>query len=340
MTSPKGNQRLRGVSEAPPTIELMARVYRQGTPSNQHGTRFVRAQFTNARASWIASLPCPVKLADGQAIWAQAQERAHPAGNRLLVKRWAPLTPELEHRHAIDLLPGAVCPVPFSVERLVELIGQLSIAPLISFLADVLCNPAYRDRYLTAPASRHAHHNWPGGLMEHSLEVARWVASFRVVPDTEREIGTAAALVHDIGKIRTHGGDTAPGDRIGLLRHDALTLEMLSPALARLEARWPDGALAIRLLLAAESERRSFVDRVEQRVGLVLRFADAYRRIATGTGGLFLRMANGAAWRGSDNSGSGDPVSRRKRGPDGLPSPTAPTEIEILRVGPLQTRPI
>jgi 3'-5' exoribonuclease len=256
------------------------------------------------------------------------------------VKRWAPLTPELEHRHALDLLPGAVCPVPFSVERLVKLIGQLSIAPLISFLTDVLCNPAYRDRYLTAPASRHAHHNWPGGLIEHSVEVARWVASFRAVPDTEREIGTAAALVHDIGKIRTLGRNAAPGDRIGLLRHEAPTLEMLSPALARLEARWPDGALAIRLLLAAESERRSFVDRVEQRVGLVLRFADAYsahrdknRRafLADGKRCGLARFRQQRFWR---------PSLPKKTGPRWAPSPTAPTETEILRIGPMRTRSI
>lgn len=262
-------------------IELAARVYREGIEQID-GTPHVRAQLTHAKGCWLGFLPAKsdnaaATLAEGQAIRLEARFFKHTVADMALrVERWEPLSAADEKAIGIDLLPSARCPYPFLVEMLAEMLDRLTIPSLREFVTTVLCNPEVRDRFLTAPASVEAHHNRPGGLIEHSMHVGRIVASMPALSDTERELGVVAALVHDIGKLRTYD---AAGDRSDLgvvINHDALTLEMLAAPLQVLEERWPDGALSLRHLLVVDPERKSFTDRIEQRVGLVLRFADQW----------------------------------------------------------------
>lgn len=265
----------------PPTdpwfVRDAARIYRQGTRTLPSGRQFIVAALTNARALWTAHLPdteSARSTARGEAIEFEARFEEIGACRALVVSRFSPMTGAEEHARRLELLPSALCPKPFSVDLLVKLINHLTIPPLADFLTDVLCDPANRDPFLTLPASFNAHHNWPGGLLEHSVEVARWVAKFRSIPDVERELGVAAALVHDIAKTRTHQRRADPLGQ--LLQHDALTLEILAPALRRLDARWKDGAIALRFLLAKAQRRVHFTSGVELQVSLLFDFADQF----------------------------------------------------------------
>jgi hypothetical protein len=67
-----------------------------------------------------------------------------------------------------------------------------------------------------------------------------------------------AALLHDIGKIRTLRPNLRLTDEGFLLQHDDLTLEVLAPSLRELDASWPTGASDLRYLwsfLKAKRER-------------------------------------------------------------------------------------
>jgi putative nucleotidyltransferase with HDIG domain len=270
-----------GMDSAGELITLVARVYRDGR-ERVDGTTFVRARLTHSRGCWTGFFPAPTevaaaRIAPGQAIGLDARYLKHKfAQGGLRIERWEPLSLPAEQALGIDLLPSALCPYPFLVEMLAEMIDRLRIPALRDFLTRVLCDPKLRDGFLTAPASAAAHHNRPGGLIQHSMQVARLVASMAALSDKERELGVAAALVHDIGKLRIYGHADNHSHLGAMLHHDALTLEMLANPLLELERRWPDGALALRHLLAAAPERKSFSDRIEQRVGLVLRFADQW----------------------------------------------------------------
>lgn len=82
-------------------------------------------------------------------------------------------------------------------------------------LIDSLC-PPLRDVVLAAlepemerfsrwPAAEEIHHAWLGGLLEHSLEVARLCeAIVQIVPGPNRDIVVAGALLHDVGKLDTY----------------------------------------------------------------------------------------------------------------------------------------
>ena len=160
-------------------------------------------------------------------------------------------------------------------ERLERYLRTSPVEPLRVFLAHAFADPRFRKAFLTRPASRAHHHAWPGGLCEHSLEVAAIAESVLVHESSEmRCLARVAGLVHDVSKVRTLNGE-GHATRLGwVLRHEALTLEILASALAHLESLWPDGATGLRYLLTwnrSEAGRRPLLP-----AALALEFADHY----------------------------------------------------------------
>lgn len=100
-----------------------------------------------------------------------------------------------------SLLPQCLCPIPGVLRRTTRLIDSLDSAALRGFLADALLQQEVLHGFWTSPASRRDHHAHPGGLAEHSLDVATMVATAAGLPDEDRELGIAFALLHDIGKV-------------------------------------------------------------------------------------------------------------------------------------------
>ena len=69
-------------------------------------------------------------------------------------------------------------------------------------------NGIYREKFLTAPAAKKMHHAYPGGLVEHSLEIADFcISDYSVLQKNytydllNLDLLIAASLLHDLGKI-------------------------------------------------------------------------------------------------------------------------------------------
>ncbi len=138
-------------------------------------------------------------------------------------------------------LPRDICPASEVMDRLSTLISQISIDPLLQFLQDVLRNEALVSDLLTCPASLGFHHNYAGGLIEHSIECAESIANEPNLSDEERQLGIVAALFHDIGKTRFFSGKlTFKG--VSPNNHDSFTLYLLAQQIQQLETVWQDGA--------------------------------------------------------------------------------------------------
>jgi 3'-5' exoribonuclease len=64
------------------------------------------------------------------------------------------------------------------------------------------------ERFLQAPAAKHYHQAYAGGLLEHTLSVAQAVsAAANFFPGIDREIAVTGALLHDIGKTEAYNDD-------------------------------------------------------------------------------------------------------------------------------------
>lgn len=61
----------------------------------------------------------------------------------------------------------------------------------------------FRALFIKTPASRNRHQNWVGGLLEHTLNVAKIVEFvYCIYPSMDRDLLITSALLHDIGKAR------------------------------------------------------------------------------------------------------------------------------------------
>lgn len=122
-------------------------------------------------------------------------------------------------------------------------------APLRDFVYHILGKPDIGCAFFSLPASLKHHHCFAGGLARHSLEVAQSVyAVGTCFAEHERWLAAVAGLLHDLGKVRcfhTNGRRTEMGY---VVSHELLGIELLAPALTRLESNWPDGANALRYL--------------------------------------------------------------------------------------------
>jgi len=153
--------------------------------------------------------------------------------------------------HALDFLPPDTCPVPGVLSRAKELIAGIAAVPLRNFVRAVLADRHVHSHFWTMGASHRHHHARAGGLAQHSVEVAEDMASQGQLTATEHDLGVAAGLLHDIGKVWSYTRDmflSAEGLAMG---HELTGLCRLEPHVRDLEHHWPDGAFAMRVLLSA-----------------------------------------------------------------------------------------
>jgi len=101
-----------------------------------------------------------------------------------------------------------------------------------------------REAVRKFPAAIQYHHAYLGGLLEHTLEVARGVARFcDDFPDLNRGLAIAGAILHDIGKVRELENPIAPHHSLSgqLIGHLLLGRDMVREAAEKLT--WPDPRL-------------------------------------------------------------------------------------------------
>lgn len=133
------------------------------------------------------------------------------------------------------------------VLNFITMVDSLKINQLKDLIYHVFADEDFAKTYLTGKSSRGFHHNEPGGLLRHSLQVADIVAQHRSrVPDYHLEIGIVAALLHDIAKVRMWYNRPATEVSAPILSHDIMTTEMIATPLKALEAEWKDGAALLR----------------------------------------------------------------------------------------------
>ncbi len=85
---------------------------------------------------------------------------------------------------------------------LMKMVDSISDSELRDFLRVIF--RSLRDDLLMAPAAVKHHHAYIGGLLEHSLNVAKMVEFVSKTYGVNRDMAVAGALLHDIGKIKEY----------------------------------------------------------------------------------------------------------------------------------------
>lgn len=179
---------------------------------------------------------CLDELAHGVFINVEAEIKNYGKQRYVNITKLMPIKfSDVDKSFALNNLPSHNTPKPEYLVRLKQVIGKIENCSLIHFLADVLVPVEVCIPFTQVPASLNYHHNKPGGLLEHTVEVAEIVANLPLKTQVEIDLAITGAILHDIGKIKSIDGRMRRTDTGKWVDHGALTLEICSSGLATLD---------------------------------------------------------------------------------------------------------
>ena len=136
-----------------------------------------------------------------------------------------------------DFLPETDRDINLMVGELKALVASLADPDLKRLLNAFFEDPELLAQFRVAPAAKGMHHVYLGGLLEHSLAVAKLVdAMTPLYEGLNRDLLIAGALLHDVGKVRemTYLRAFDYSDEGKLIGHITIGVEMLQERLSLL----------------------------------------------------------------------------------------------------------
>jgi len=128
--------------------------------------------------------------------------------------------------------------IPKAQNRLRELLRSIT-DPSLRNLADCFSiDDAFIDLFSKTPAGVKLHHAYPGGLLEHSLQMMETATRIAdLYPVLNRDLLLMGAFLHDIGKTKelAFGNEMYYTDQGQLLGHPFLGIEILNEKIAKAE---------------------------------------------------------------------------------------------------------
>jgi 3'-5' exoribonuclease len=136
-----------------------------------------------------------------------------------------------------EFLPAAYRSVAELEGFLEHLVSEIHDQPLREVVAGLVIAGPHAQEFRRAPCTRAGHHAYLGGLIEHTVAVGTLVLeTCQLHPRLNSDLLMAAALVHDIGKVRefTYGAEFGVSAEGRMLGHLAIGAELVSGAAQRL----------------------------------------------------------------------------------------------------------
>jgi len=171
---------------------------------------------------------------------------------QLIISEIAKCAPEQVKRE--DFLPQAERSSDEMLEELVAVCKSVRDPGVRKLLAAFFADAEFAARFKLCPGARMIHHAYLGGLIEHTLSVARICDNVcGIYPQLNRDLLIAGALLHDIGKVREYSWDasieiTDEGELIG---HIADGYHMVMEAMAEISELTPEMRLRVGHLVVA-----------------------------------------------------------------------------------------
>lgn len=171
----------------------------------------------------------PAKVRASVIEW---QDRPH-----LNIIKIRPVTPE-DQIYAEDLMPkSSVDPKKF-YDELLQICDDMANPYLQQLVRTIYQDPSRKIALLQAPGGKLWHHNYEGGLLEHTWQMVRIVQAItELYPNTFKDLLLAGALLHDVGKIYEyeHSGYIDYSDVGRLHGHIAIGYHLVASEIEKIE---------------------------------------------------------------------------------------------------------
>jgi len=186
----------------------------------------------------------------GDIVFLQARAVSYKNATQLSVLNIRPA--QEEEIEIADYLEASSGDIEAMFRELGIFVDKVKSPSLRALLKAFFDDQAIREGFKRAPAAKAFHHNYIGGLLEHTLSVVRLVdMAADHYGQVDRDILITGAILHDIGKIQELSFErlleyTDSGRLIG---HIVMGVEMLDKKISGLEDFPEDQALALRHIL-------------------------------------------------------------------------------------------
>ena len=212
--------------------------YARGTVRDQSGTvNFICFDARVANILKEMANPCRVKI---QGV-VQPDKYGPVGAVQIIVENIEDVSDTENIDHLYPVSPKS----PATYEALLRgLIEQLSRPYLRALAEEVFSGPFYA-RFIQVPAAVKYHHAYLGGLLEHTVDVAKMAAAMAKQADgADVEMVILGALLHDIGKVEEIDVRVGfePSSRGRLIGHLAAGAAIVEKTLSRIEGFPPDAA--------------------------------------------------------------------------------------------------
>lgn len=228
---------------------------------------------------WNDALAIAATLRPGLYIGVQARVEYFNGTLQLCLDELQPLRVQLEDLELF--LPRSRRSDADMAAELDGFIGSVADPAFRALLLRVLGAESEVGRaFRLAPAAKHNHHAFLGGLLEHTLSVAGACSALAAHygAGIDRDLLLTAALLHDVGKVREIGARAGfpYTDEGKLLGHILLGLQMVHDAAADVPGLDPVRLLLLQHLIAAHQGRYEWQSPREPMVleALLLHYAD------------------------------------------------------------------
>lgn len=181
---------------------------------------------------------------------------------------------DLENLGSTLSLPRQLSADPTWLERLIHIRQSLKSPTLSKFVDTVFADNDIGLAFLQVAGSSKYHHNHPGGLLAHSVEVAEIAAEQYYSSQDLRDIAVVAALFHDVGKVRTLAVNQTTTILGKVVSHDSLTLEICALALKDLDRTWPEASYTMRHVWTSATPGAKYGFEQNCTIANIVKFAD------------------------------------------------------------------
>jgi len=147
------------------------------------------------------------------------------------------------------------------MQALRKILGEIRDVHLKSLVDQFLADRKFISQFKKAPAAKHFHHSYLGGLLEHTLSVCQMAKRVaEQYPHLNRDLLLAGGFLHDIGKVKelTHEPSIDYTDEGRLVGHVVLGAGMLDEKLAGLNGFPQELAVQLKHLILSHHGEYDF----------------------------------------------------------------------------------
>jgi len=197
---------------------------------------------------WNGSSEIMKSLRPGEVCRVKGSVSTYKGENQITVETVEPVT----EYNPEDFLPRG----PFTFDelnnKLTDAIGRISDNHYRELLKGIFSDEEFRRGFLQGVGGKLWHHNYVGGLAEHSLSIFDLCSNFALhYKELDKDLLLSGALLHDIGKVESYSLNSAIEytDSGRLLGHIVIGDQMVRDAIAGLPDFPREKAIRIRHLI-------------------------------------------------------------------------------------------